>query len=201
MSESLRLFFAVPIDDAARAAVLDIREVVRRGSGRTQVKWVEAENLHLSLKFLGDTPSDLVPRMTDVACEVAGRHPAFPFLLRGVGAFPNAQAPRVIWIGLAAGRDPLAALADDLDAALEYAAVARRETRPFEAHLTLGRVKLPEHNDALARTIAGANELEAGRVQCNHFLLMRSELSRRGPTYSVLRQFDLLEGTQDGKGA
>ena len=201
MAESLRLFFAVPIDDVTRAAVVDIRETIRRDTGRTQVKWVEDENLHLSLKFLGDTPSDLVPRMTDVAREVAGRHAAFEFLLRGVGAFPTARAPRVVWLGLTDGLEPLAALAADLDAALQYAAVARPETRPFEAHLTLGRVKLPERNDALATVIENGTRLEAGRVRCNHFLLMRSELSRRGPTYTVLQQFDLLEGTQNGKGA
>jgi 2'-5' RNA ligase len=201
MPAVLRLFFAVPIDDAARVAVLGIRDVVRRETGRTQVKWVEDGNLHLSLKFLGDTPSDLVPHMTDVACEVAGRHSAFHFALHGVGAFPKAQTPRVIWIGLSNGREPMAALAGDLDTALEYAAVARRETRPFEGHLTLGRVKLPQRNDALAAAIGSAGDLEAGRVRCDHFLLMRSELSRQGPTYTVLQRFDLLEGTQNGKGA
>ena len=201
MAESLRLFFAVPIDAAARAAVLDIRDVVRRETGRTQVKWVEDENLHLNLKFLVDTPLDLVPRTTDVACEVAGQHSAFHFVLHGVGAFPNARAPRVIWIGLSDGREPMAALATDLERGLAQAALAEPEGRPFAAHLTLGRVREPRPNEALAEAIGAASGREAGRVHCDHFVLMRSELARQGPTYSVLRRFDLPEGTENGKGA
>ena len=201
MPAVVRLFFAVAIDAAARAAVLDIRDVVRRETGRTQVKWVEEENVHLSLKFLGDTPSDRVPRITDVACEVAERHSAFHFALRGVGAFPDARAPRVIWIGLSAGCEPMAALATDLERSLAQAALAELEGRPFAAHLTLGRVREPLRDDALAEAIGVASELEAGRVRCDHLLLMRSELSRQGPTHSVLRRFDLPEGTENGKGA
>lgn len=192
MPESLRLFFAVPLDDAPRRAIAKVRDELRQVPA--PVKWVEDENLHFTLKFLGETPAERVPELCAVATAIAQRHAVIDVALRGVGAFPNARAPRVVWAGLAEGAEPLSALADDLDNALAEASLAARETRPFAAHVTLGRVREPVRRDELTAEIELAGALDFGRMRCDHFVLMRSELSRRGPTYTIQERFNLREG-------
>jgi 2'-5' RNA ligase len=195
MSESLRLFFAVPIDDTTRSAVVAVRDELRKLGG--PVKWVEDENLHFTLKFLGEMPEILVERIEAVARQVAARHEAFDLALTGAGAFPDVRAPRVIWIGAEEGQENLASLADDLDGALEKAAISPREKRPFAAHLTLGRIKFPARRDDLTEAIERLKTADGGRFRCDHFVLMRSELSRRGPTYTQIQRF-LLGGAEHG---
>ena len=191
MPESLRLFFAVPLDDSVRSAVAKVRDDLRRVPG--PVKWVEDANLHFTLKFLGETPVGLIPKLRAVAEAVGQRHAVIDLSLRGIGAFPNARAPRVVWVGLAEGAEPLSALADDLDNALAEASLAPRETRPFAAHVTFGRVREPVRRDELTAEIELAGALDFGQMRCDHFVLMRSELSRRGPTYTELERFNLRE--------
>jgi 2'-5' RNA ligase len=143
---------------------------------------VAEANLHVTLKFLGQIEEARVAPIAEAIGAVATRTTAFELGVRGLGAFPTPARPRIVWIGLEPAA-PLAALAGDLDAALGTLGIAR-ESRPFAAHVTLGRVRETRRNPALAAALA--RPAECGRLPVARVLLMRSELHPRGARYTEL---------------
>jgi RNA 2',3'-cyclic 3'-phosphodiesterase len=137
---TLRLFFAVPVPEEARAGIGQLIERVQTavGDGTARIRWVRVDGLHLTLRFLGPTPAERQPALEEAADAVARGDEPFEVGLSGGGAFPSVARPRSLWVGVTAGSDRLAALAD----ALTRAAVEGGQpldTRPFAAHLTIGR--------------------------------------------------------------
>lgn len=176
----MRLFLGVfppaEVQEGAYGATESLR---RPGDG---VSWVKRENLHYTMRFLGEVGEDGARRATAAAAEAAAQHGAFEAELGGLGAFPSPRHPRVIWIGLARGAEPLEALARSLERSLE-ARGFEREKRPFKAHLTLGRVRDPraDWSDRLAATApAAAPPFRVATIQ-----LVESKLSPKGSTYTV----------------
>ena len=117
---------------------------------------------------------------------------AFSLTLSGVGAFPSPRRPRAIWLGVTEGAQALTALAERA----EQAAVAlgfAPEKRPFQAHLTLGRVKAPTAPPELVRALEGAHDAVVGQMRVGEVVLMQSELRRTGPIYTPVAVFRLKE--------
>ena len=136
-----RLFVAVPLPDAATAEVSGLVASVRGdgvpGGGR-DVRWVRLEGLHLTLRFLGPTLEDRVEAAADAVRAAAAASTPFDGSIGGAGAFPSANRPRALWLGLRRGEADLALLAGTVDDALRAAGFIF-ETKPFQAHLTLAR--------------------------------------------------------------
>ena len=150
-----RLFVAVPLPDAAVAAVTDLVAGVRAmplPDGMRDVRWVRLEGVHLTLRFLGPTPDERIPPTTRAVEAAAAGQPVIDARLSGTGTFPPQGRPRTLWIGLDRGVDALTARAARVDAALVEAGWPS-ETRPFRPHLTLAR------SDGLV-----AGSLVAGRL-------------------------------------
>jgi 2'-5' RNA ligase len=141
VSDRLRAFLAVQLSDAAREcaarAVETLRALLPAG-----VRWVPPESQHLTLKFLGEIGEERVDALLARARAKLATVAPFEVALAGFGAFPNAREARVLWLGVAQGSAALAKLARKLDGAARVAG-AERERRPFEAHLTLGRLREP----------------------------------------------------------
>jgi len=141
--------------------------------------------MHVTLKFLGEQDESLVNPLRDALEGVVPAHAAISGRTTEVGAFPNFRRPRVVWVGMT-GERALQSLAGDIDRALTPLGIPR-EARPFQAHLTLGRVKgelVPAQSTALAaaaKLCRGSRELTVRTVD-----LMQSELGRGGSRYSVL---------------
>lgn len=205
-AELLRTFVAVEVDEAARERAGQIGERLRAVGG-TAFKWVDPRCFHLTLKFLGPTRREDLPRLAQALGEMATRHATFEMELAGVGVFPGLQRPQVVWLGVREGREALAALAGDAEAACASLGWAR-EDRPYQAHLTLARTRPPrrgarsfpaggdrsgkdERLATLTRAIAAESEASAGRVLVTRTVLMQSDLSPQGPTYTVLESFPL----------
>ncbi len=176
----MRLFVAINLPQEERARLE--QEVRALRGARLPVRWVAADALHLTLKFLGEVPDARVGAIEGVMTEVARAFPPFWLELRGLGAFPNLRSPRVVWVGVQAppelGR--LAGALEDALAGLGYP----RENRPFSPHLTLGRAE----RDARAgdfRPLAALAEQFTFRaeVAARSADLMRSHLSPRGARY------------------
>lgn len=188
--ERLRLFFAVPLDEALRDRACALQEQLAHAARGVRVKFVERANLHMTLKFLGDTPVAALPDICRVADEVAAGCSPLTLEVGGVGCFPPRGAPRTLWLGLAQEYPGLTALAQRLDRALAEAGLAEPETRPFAAHFTLGRVK-DRAGGQLRAAIERLAQEPVGAMNVDHFALLSSDLTPQGPVYTERRSFRL----------
>jgi 2'-5' RNA ligase len=152
------------------------------------VAWVARDNLHVTLKFLGGVEATRLDAVTVTLASAVAGCPAFDVSLGGLGAFPSPSRPRVLWAALAEGAATARDLAGRIDVALHALGFAR-ETRPFSAHVTLGRVRAPGANRPLAGALAAGTP--AGRQAVHHASLMRSDLSPRGARYTELAALPL----------
>lgn len=149
-----------------------------------------SENFHVTVKFLGRIDEARVPDVIDALHTAVRGHPPFEIDVTGLGAFPSATRARVLWAGVAAGGDPLAALAASVDGALAGLGFPREE-RAFSAHVTLGRVREPRRAPALADALGAASARPFGRIAVREAVLMRSDLSPRGARYTPLASLPL----------
>jgi RNA 2',3'-cyclic 3'-phosphodiesterase len=176
---SLRLFLAVFPPRAAQAeAERAIEALHSHGDG---VSWVRRENLHYTLRFLGDLGEDGARRAGKAAVEAAAACAPFDAALAAPGAFPTAARARVLWLGMREGAENLRALARALEEALRARGFDRAD-KPFAPHLTIGRVRVPA--DWTAK-LAAAPPVDA-RFRVESLLLVRSTLSPGGSRYDVL---------------
>jgi 2'-5' RNA ligase len=187
----LRTFVAIESSEAAIAALARLQARLRSGPGGRAGRWVRPETAHLTIKFLGDVPSETIPAVAAALDRVAAQHAPFALELRGVGCFPNGRRPRVVWAGVWEPQGRLTALQKAVEAAL--AALGHpAEARPFAAHLTLARVRdgaLSAEIEALARSVAGLQAEAAqslAQMQVTELTLFKSVLHPTGPVYTVL---------------
>ena len=177
----MRLFVAVfPPALVQRAAAGVIDGLRRDGDG---VSWVKPDNLHYTMRFLGEIGDDGLARVTEAATEAATTTPAFDAELGGPGAFPNARRARVIWLGMRAGAEPLAALAKSLERALASRGF-EPEGRPFTAHLTLGRVREPRADWTAPLESAHIAEGVPRRFRVDRLTVVESRLHPKGSIYA-----------------
>lgn len=152
------------------------------GFGRA-VRPTKAGQLHLTLKFLGDVASEVVPALTAEVSRVAAGMAAFDWVPVGTGAFPSAARPSVIWAGVTE-RDRFASLAEEFESACGRLGLPP-EGRPYRPHLTLARVKFPP-SAALADWLRGTAEGAFDRQRAEEVVLYRSEPTRDGYVYTPL---------------
>jgi 2'-5' RNA ligase len=152
------------------------------------LKWSPVYNLHVTLKFIGEWPEDKLPQLEAALRSVSPREP-IPADVKGLGWFPNPHHPRVFWVGVEAG-DPLGALVKDIDAALGPLGIPREE-RPFNAHLTLARIKEPAPLQALRDAIAQLESVDYGSFLVDRFHLYRSQPGSAGSIYTKLSEYPL----------
>ena len=194
--DTLRAFIAVPVSDEVRATVASVEENLR-GLG-ADVKWVDPQNVHLTLKFLGAVEAGRIGDVGSALKSALAGTDGSGITVAGAGTFPPGKKNvRVVWLGITEGQAALVEIArrvDDACAALGFA----REERPFSPHLTIGRVRRESGRLAdLARGVA-ALEFNPLKVDIDRVNLMRSELSPKGPTYTVLDSFALGESGKGG---
>jgi 2'-5' RNA ligase len=185
---SVRTFIAIPLTRPVLDYLEELQLMLSRGEGGAAGRWVRPEGIHLTLKFLGDVPSDKlsdVYRAVQQACD--GRRP-FEIEVGGLGCFPNARRPRVIWAGVHEESGQLADLQRAVEAALEPLGFPR-EGRAFTPHLTLARIKQrasAREIAALGQAVAASQEEERITMQATHVHVIKSDLRPEGAIYAVL---------------
>ena len=177
---TIRAFIAIGLPANVKAALGDVAAALAAGVPRGAVRWVRPEQIHLTLRFLGDTPIDRLPALAAALDDVAGRQASFALRLTTTGCFPNAHRPRVVWVGLGGEAAALAALVADLNAALGALGLPP-EDKPFRAHLTLGRVK----DGRGAQDMPLAVDVPALPIPVAALHLIQSDLRPDGPVYTV----------------
>ena len=149
-----------------------------------------AENFHITLKFLGGVDDARIGAFTDALRAAVEGERAFDLEIVGLGAFPSATRPRVLWAGVAAGLESLTSIAGRVDRAMETQGFAFEE-RPFSPHVTLGRVREPRRAPALSDALTAGATQRFGHVAIDSIALMRSDLSPRGARYTELARLPL----------
>jgi 2'-5' RNA ligase len=184
----IRTFIAVDLDPAVRKRTIALQETLKKTG--TEVKWVEPENLHLSLLFLGEVEDREVVEVCRIVSETAQQHASFLMSVETAGCFPNPRRPRVLWVGVGEGAQPLCRIHDALEIPLLDLGY-RREERKYSPHITLGRVKSDRPTEKLASALALHAGWKGGEFQMRELRVMGSKLTPGGPEYTVLSRAKL----------
>lgn len=199
----MRLFVALDIPAEVRGAIGEL--IARLRDVARGARWVRAEGVHLTLKFIGEIPVERIAAMEEAlrGVRIAAPRDSSPRLaasveakFRGAGFFPNERHPRVFWAGVEASPN-LAELARAVDAQLASLGIAA-ETREFRPHLTLARFKSEDGLPRLRDEIKKLEPVEFGAMRASEFHLFRSELGPGGAKYTKLADFPF--GTGDSSG-
>jgi len=186
-----RIFIAVALAPVLREAIALIQH--RLAVAGADLRWIPPENLHLTLKFLGAVTTPRLARVTEAVHDAASRTRSFTITLGGLGAFPSARRPRVVWVGVTEGADRLSTLAGDLDIELGRRRFPR-EHRPFQSHLTIARVRSGGPPPDLSELLAGLHDLALGSQPVEAMFVMESMLHPSGAIYHPVEEA-VLRGT------
>jgi RNA 2',3'-cyclic 3'-phosphodiesterase len=184
----MRLFFAAEFAPPLRQAVSEA--ITRARIPNPPWRWVAGENIHVTLKFLGETPEEIIPELVEVVGGACAGMAPFDILLGGLGGFPNLQRPRVLFYEVTTGARELVALAGAIDTGLSDGLGIPREDRPFKAHATVARVKSAIAPDLAAR-LAKAPPVERGFQKIEKVTLMESQLRPQGALYCPVKSIAL----------
>lgn len=150
------------------------------------LKLVETQNIHITMRFLGDITPPTVERIFEEMKKV--QFVPFNVQLKGLGAFPDVRYPRVVWAGITEGADQLRNVFSQLEPKLLGMGFAP-DSKGFSAHLTLARVRSGRNKEQLAKALADNANYDFGTVKAECLRLKQSVLSPKGPTYSTLKEF------------
>ncbi len=179
------MFVAVELASAVSRQVEEIQSLLRTVA--VDVSWVRPENFHLTLKFLGGTPTERIDSIQRALTRAVSGMEPFEVELSRVGAFPSPARARVVWVGLSPERR-LAQLAGRIEDELEGLGVAREE-RSFAAHITLGRRRTPHRDEALQKKLGELTVVGGARSGVAEVVLMQSQLRPGGPIYTPMARF------------
>jgi len=189
----MRTFIAIELDGSVLDRVDAVRERLRAVGA--DVKWVERENTHLTIKFIGEINPDRAPEIAAVLGEAVERTPRFDIEVGGVGTFPP-RRPRVLWVGTADPSGALARLHAELEDRLEKLGI-EKDGRNFSPHITLGRVRGTRRLRALLEALDREQPAELGSSPVASVTLFESKLTPHGPVYSRLAEAQLPEGRSE----
>jgi len=179
----MRLFIALDIDAAVRRRIGEIQQMLIEATGlrKGPVTWVRPENIHLTLKFLGETADEAVRDVCRIAEETAAVHGPVELEARGLGTF--GRPARVLWAGMQVTPE-LAALQADLETRLDKAGWPR-ENRKYTAHLTICRIKDPKAGRRLEAASEAHRETLLGTISAQEVVVYESQLTREGSIYTA----------------
>ncbi|HLW63858.1 MAG TPA: RNA 2',3'-cyclic phosphodiesterase [Gemmataceae bacterium] len=191
MPQSMRTFIGVPLVPGIRDKLVALQQQLAETSG--SVKWVEPENLHVTMLFLGEVDAREVLTVCRTVEGVVGALEPFAMRVAGIGCFPNPRRPRTIWAGIEEGSRELIELHTALEQPLMEKGCYRREERAFTPHITLGRVKGESDTRALAEALKLQADWFAGQMTVKEIHVLSSELMKEGPVYTVLSRARLVQ--------
>jgi len=189
----MRVFIAIDIDEEIRKGLADLQSELQSKIDikKGDIKWVNPENIHLTLKFLGEIKDEQVVDVCNIAKDVAGRHNSFELAIESVGHFGGRSA-RILWVGAGKGRDNLLQLQKDLEQQLASAGWPP-EKRAYSGHLTLCRIRNPRVGVKLVQIVEQYKDFKLGSMPADSVSVYQSQLTPTGPIYTVLGEYKLRE--------
>jgi len=192
----LRTFIAIELDEELQVNLNRLQDRLREQVPPSSVRWVRLKGIHLTLKFLGDTPLEKVDAVKAALAQAAAEVGPFTFTVGGLGCFPNTRRPRVVWVGLQESTGALAHLRDEVEARVASLGFPT-EKRPFSPHLTLGRVQRRASQAkvrAVGQVIAASEVGTLDEMAVTAVSYIKSDLQPSGAVYTILSEAQLGEG-------
>ncbi len=185
----VRTFIAVEIGEEVRARISEFQEKLKREPGR--VSWSKPENIHLTLKFLGEVEETEIPQIVEAVQRAIAGTASFDVKVESSGGFPSLRRPRVLWVGCRDQGGRLCQLAERIETELAKIGYPR-EKRKFSPHLTIGRPKSPFVEKISQRM--EQTEFVGGTMPVREVVVMKSQLHPKGAIYTPLARVALEEG-------
>jgi 2'-5' RNA ligase len=184
----IRSFLAIELPKPVLRKIEEVQGDLR--SAHAEVRWVVPEKIHLTLKFFGNIEESRIDLIFKSIEEPMRDTLPFSVRVRGAGAFPSLKNPRVIWMGLADGKEKLISLQKQVEDQLERIGF-EPEDRPFQPHLTLGRMRSSRGKEELVKKMERYTEEEFGDFRVEKVVLFKSDLRPSGPIYTPVRDMKL----------
>jgi 2'-5' RNA ligase len=186
----MRLFAAIELEAGIKQGLVRLQRDLRIAPAA--VRWLTPDQMHLTLKFLGDVPDPDVPVVCEALREIAGRTPPFEIEVAGLGCFPPGGSARIVWAGLNEPTGVLALCRERCEAAFADLGF-RRENRGFTPHLTIGRVKEPRASHEIRAAVQRHVAFQGGRQDVAEIVMFESFLKREGAEYAAVARYALGE--------
>lgn len=182
----LRTFLAIDVDEDLKAKMYRIIKEFKKIDAN--IKYVDLENLHLTLKFFGEIDSEGIDLLSSKIESVVSNFGEFTIKIKGCGAFPNTNRIKVIWFGID-DDELIRQLHDELDE--EFVKLGLDKDKRFSSHLTIGRMRNAKGKNKVKSTIEEFENVEIGQMSVDRIILKKSTLTPQGPIYEDLRIFEL----------
>ena len=191
MTEEIRSFICIEI---AQPEILEKIDGIKRDlkMSKAKIKFVENENIHVTLKFLGNVSKKMIEVISNIMSKMTQKN--FALELTNIGVFPDLNSPKVLWIGTGEGSSEVHNIFNYLESNLTQLGFKR--DKRFSSHLTIGRIKGGEHRGHLVSIIRQfqGRDLDLGSLEVKEILIKKSKLTPKGPIYSVLYKKVLDQG-------
>ncbi|MEE8423121.1 MAG: RNA 2',3'-cyclic phosphodiesterase [Thermodesulfobacteriota bacterium] len=182
--KKIRIFVAIDLlSDITEGLKTLQNKLINECPGK--IAWVKPENIHLTLKFLGEIEEGRREQIFLSLKEVTSKYSPFDVLIKGLGCFPRIENPRVVWVGIACEGDELFSLQKDVDTCLNKLGFPE-DKRKYHAHLTLGRIKVLKERMRWKEIVGSFQDVEVGTLNVEKIVLFKSTLRPAGAVYTVL---------------
>ena len=188
MSQTIRSFIAFELPAAVTSLLDNLQQELK--AMRLAARWVRPQNIHLTLKFLGNIDPADIENIGKAMADAAGDSAPITLTVGGIGFFPGIKRPRVIWVGLGGQTDALRNFQRNLASRLATIGFPS-EKRPFKAHLTLGRIRQAVNPNILSQTVQDYSDLGNLKFSVDRIILFQSDLKPSGAVYSHLKLVEL----------
>jgi 2'-5' RNA ligase len=183
MPDTIRTFIAVEIPENIISGIRDLQQDLKAYG--VDIRWIRPENIHLTLKFLGDVQAADMDRIIKAIIGTAEGGSPISLQAKGIGVFPGVKRPRVLWVGLTGQLELLSSLQKTLDANLKGIGFPP-EKRPFKGHLTIGRIKTKMNSKIFVDALMDFRSFESETFVADRIVLFKSELKPNGAVYTNL---------------
>jgi 2'-5' RNA ligase len=187
----MRCFIAIDLDEKIKKALTDLQQQLQDSANikKGDIKWVSPENIHLTLRFLGEVEDTKVASVCNIVKDAASRHKSFELNIESVGHF-GGRSPSVLWVGTSDRSNNLHRLQKDIEQQLASAGWPQ-EKRDFTGHLTLCRIRNPATGLKLVQMSEDYKDLKLGTMSADSVSVYKSQLTPKGPIYTLLGNYKL----------
>lgn len=189
----LRTFVGVDLPNKVKQTAIELQTTVY--AKPRVVKWIKAANIHLTLKFIGPTPEEEVPKIKGAVAEAVAGHQDISLEVRGTGVFPKKERPRVLWLGVDGEVEKLQKLVKDINVSLHRLGYPAEQSQ-YAPHITIGRVRYPQKVTPDVSHFLNS-EYDSIGVHVQKVTFFQSDLVPGGPIYSVLGVQELAPRIQE----